>query len=178
MIHYLTPYSVNGNLGKAYNAAAKLIVNPEDWIVFLDGDTCFLTADYGKIILENLAIHGKDCGLISCLTNRVGNKEQCYMGLVSEDPNILNHIKTAEKLSKEKRHEIAITDRVISGHLMAIQKKTWDLIGGADHGLLGVDTELSRRVWRKQLKIGILQGLYIFHKYRINTNRYDVSHLK
>lgn len=177
MIHYFTPYALDKNLGKAYNRSADLVANNEDWIVLMDGDVMFLTPDYGHIISENIERH-KDISLFTCLTNRVGCKRQCYGHEISSETDIMRHISLAQRLAKERRHEIVETDWVISGHLLAIQKRIWNKIGGAKDGLLGVDNYISKQVLDKGLKIGIMQGLYVFHKYRFETGTDNRDHLK
>lgn len=176
MIHYFTPFAIDKNLGKSYNHYASL-VKDEDWICFKDRDVFFLTHDYGRIIKENIDLH-KDISLFTCLTNRVGNKKQCFNGNISDDPDIRNHYEISLTASQEKRHDVILTDWVISGHVMIIQKKTWNKIGGAKDGLLGVDNYISKQILNHKMKIGILQGLYVFHFYRFNSTVENTAHLK
>ena len=90
MIWYFTPYSIEGNLGKAYNDYCKLVQNEEDWICFIDGDVCFLNSDWGKHF-EDLIEKYPEAGIITCFTNRIGCKEQCYTNEISENSDMKYH---------------------------------------------------------------------------------------
>lgn len=174
MIYYFTPSSTDKNLGMAYNLYAQLL-KTDDWMCLQDRDVMFLQEDYLHIIQETVDKH-PEVSLFTCLTNRVGNPRQCYKGEISEDPNILNHYDIAKSLGSQ-RTDVVYTENVISGHLMLIQKKTWSKIGGAKNGLLSVDNDISRKVLASGGKIGIMQGLYVFHYYRMKSGRLDKSHL-
>jgi hypothetical protein len=52
---------------------------------------------------------------------------------------------------------------------MMFQKKTWKKYGGfKGNGLFGVDTRFSRDVLRSGNMIGLMEGVYGFHYYRLN----------
>lgn len=178
-IWYFTPCSDRKNLAEAYNLYGSLVKNPDDWIVFQDRDIMYMTPDYFEIIKETIE-KNPDYRLFTCMTNRVGNLVQCHDALISENPDLLHHEGIATLRAKENRHEVKSTHLVISGMWMAIQKKTWDRIGGAGTrpGLLGVDNYISRKIIACGMKIGVMQGLYVLHYYRLRTGRLDKSHLK
>ena len=72
-IYYLTAWASDKKYGKALNSHIKHL--PDDsWIVVMDGDTCFLTEDYGTIIEE--AIEDNPAAtLMTCRTNRSYNQQ-------------------------------------------------------------------------------------------------------
>jgi GT2 family glycosyltransferase len=177
MIHYTSPYSIEKDIGKAYNQAMKHL-NQDDWMCFTDADLMFLTSDYGHQIQDIVNLY-PDTGLFTCLTNRIGNREQQYNNFINEDPNILNHRRIALQLQREKRTQVIETKIVISGMLFLIKKSTWDKIYGAPEGkgLLTVDNHIAKRVLQIGMKIRIMQGVYVFHFYRLDTNKDNVSHL-
>jgi len=79
MIHYLTPYSTDKNIGKAYNEAiGALVTAPNDWVVVMDGDISFLTPEWGRQIAE--VASNTDFALIGCITGRLRSKYQLYNG--------------------------------------------------------------------------------------------------
>ena len=178
MIHFHSPYSLIKDIGKAYNESAKLVTDPNDWICFTDLDSMFLVPDIGhqlqEIIDQNL-----EAGLLTCVTNRIGNVHQKYDGKISDEPNILEHRKIALQLSREKRHQVKEIITPISGHLMLIKKATWDSIGGAPEGrgLLSVDNTISNRMTRHGYKTILMEGVYLFHFYRMDTHIKDRRHL-
>lgn len=177
MIHYSSPFSLEKDLGKAYNQAISLIPD-NDWICFTDGDTLFLTSDYGKQLQEIVDLH-PNTGLFTCITNRVGQKQQCYNNTISEDPNILNHRRIALQIQREKRHQVKPLNIVISGHLMLIKKSVWKEVGGFPEGtgLLAVDNKFSSRILRAHKQILLMEGVYLFHYYRLLEGSHDKSHL-
>lgn len=178
MIYYSSPYSIGKDLGKAYNEEMNRTPDPESWVCFTDGDCQFLTSDYGHQLQEIINKH-PDTGMFTCYTNRVGNLQQCYNGIINQDPNILNHKRIALQLQKEKRTEVKEINNIISGMLMLIKKSTWDLIHGAPEelGLLSIDNHISQRVLNAGMKIRLMEGVYIFHFYRLDTGVENKSHL-
>lgn len=160
-----------------YNHYASLVQNEEDWLCFIDRDCMFLADDYGHQLEEIIAIH-PNVGMFTSITNRVGQKKQCHNGVISNDPNLLNHRKITLELSKTKRHVVSPIPNPISGHLMLIKKKTWNSIGGApeNRGILSVDNTISNRVVRKGYSLMLMEGVYVTHYYRME-NYLDKSHL-
>ncbi len=177
MIYFSSPSALDGNLGAAYNQYMRLLPFDEDWMCFTDLDVCFLSPDPHKQIQEIIDLY-PDTGMFTCLTNRVGTLSQCLNGVISEDPNIINHATIAYDLSINKRHDTSWMYNVISGHLMIVKKKTWVEVGGAMDGLLGVDNDISRKILSNGHNIVLMEGLYVFHKYRIEKDRYDKTHLQ
>lgn len=180
-IHYFKPFNLNKNIGKAYNEAMSLLSEGNDWGCLLDGDTMFLTSNYGKQIsdiIENYK-ENKNIGILTCLTNRIGNPYQRYNGIINEDPNIKNHIKIALKLQKEKYLDLLEIPRTISGHMMLIPKWVWEEAGGFDEeGILQIDNKFSKKILLMGKKIYLMQGIYIFHNYRLLQGKKDKTHLK
>ncbi len=176
MIYFSSPSALDGNLGAAYNQYMQLLPFDDDWMCFTDLDVCFLSPDPHIHIQELIDLH-PDTGMFTCLTNRVGSLGQCYKGAISKDSDVVNHTKIAYDLSVNQRHNTSWVYNVISGHLMVIKKKTWFEVGGAKDGLLGVDNDISRKVLGNGHNIVLMEGLYVFHKYRIEKSIHDKSHL-
>jgi GT2 family glycosyltransferase len=181
MIQYFTPFDINKNIGKAYNESMSLLPNDDDWGCLLDGDTMFLTPNYGKQlydIVENYK-NLNDIGLFTCLTNRTGNPYQRYNGVLSENSDLKNHRDIAYQLQKEFYLNISEIPRTISGHLMLIQKKIWKSVGGfKEEGILKIDNDFSKKILLSGKKVFLMKGLYIFHYYRLFEGKRDKTHLK
>lgn len=175
MIHILTPYSIEKNLGKAYNESVRLL--PDDsWACVTDYDVMFLTPDCGVILQEyvNMFPH---TGIFTCLTNRIHPlaKDQLLNG-VSEFTDIMIHTKIAQS-QREKLYQVKEVDHPISGFLMMFKKSTWERIKFVENGkCLGVDNFFSDAVLKSGLKINVMEGLYVWHSYRIENIK-DKSHL-
>jgi GT2 family glycosyltransferase len=174
-VYYFTPYATNKNLGAAYNEYMELLPNDDDWACFLDGDTMFLIPDWGNIIQQAIEKH-PDTGMFTCYTNRVNNPQQLYRGMFSENGDIRAHRNIAIACRELHPYQVTPLSRVISGMMMVIQKKTWKEFRFGD-GLLGVDTNISRRLLKAGKPVMLMQGIYLLHYYRMNEGRHSTEHL-
>lgn len=175
MIHILTPYSNEKNLGKAYNESVSLLPD-NSWACVTDYDVMFLTPDCGRI-LHDYAVKYPETGIFTCLTNRIHPmaKDQLLNG-VSDFTDILIHTKIAQS-QREKLYQVKEIDHPISGFLMMFSKKTWvNHNFPEDRKCLGVDNVFSDSVLRSGLKICVMEGLYVWHSYRMENIK-DKSHL-
>lgn len=175
-VHISTPYRTDKNLGKAYNETLSSIPDGDAACV-LDYDVMLLTPDAGAIISE-YAIRFPH-NLLTCFTNRVSplSKKQLLGGTVSNDPDVRNHIKIAEK-QRTLLYSASPVNRDISGFLMVIPKSLWKDYPFDESGkCLGVDTYYGRRIREAGRIIYRMNGLYVFHAYRITTHITDKSHL-
>lgn len=176
-VHIIKPYSIEKNLGKAYNESMRLIPE-DDWACLMDYDTMFLTPDCGQILHEYVMKYDF-AGLFTCFTNRIHPMatSQLLDGLLSENYNVDYHI---ERAYNQKRKLFTVTDikREISGFLMMISKQTWNEIKFQESGkCLGVDNDFSLRVLGAGKHILRMDGLYIFHQYRMKNGIKDKTHL-
>jgi hypothetical protein len=175
-IWYSNPYSVEKNIGKAYNEFCDLVPNEDDWIVMQDGDMMYLRPDFGSVIHDTLQKHGDKYQLFGCLTNRLASTHQLHENTFSNDHDIMNHLQIAKQYDGTE----VVDTHGIAGLFMCFQKKTWKKVGGFQENTHTFDSEFSVKVKRKGMKIGIMKGLYVYHQYRpwSNSPRTDVKHLK
>lgn len=172
-VHHLTPYALDKNLGKAYNEAMDLI--PEgDTACITDYDVLFLTPDGPAIVAEYARLFPD--AMLVCYTNRIHPTSK----QLADNPNndrVKNHIQVAEQ-QKRFLYQVTELKENVSGFLMALPKKIWQ-----DHpfdqtgGCLGVDTLYWKRLVKAKVKILRMDGLYVWHTYRLATNIHDKSHL-
>lgn len=175
MIYYFTPFALNKDLGTAYNHYMSLLPHDNDYACFVDADVMWLTDDFGKQISDILKAN-PDVGMFTCLTNRVGNKQQCHNKIISSNPNLNYHREIALSLQKEKYDQVKELKRIISGHVMIIQKKIW-FSNKFQPGMLGVDNKISRLLIDKGYKVLLMEGVYVMHYYRLNEGRDYKDHL-
>lgn len=176
-IHIQIPFSPEKDLGKSYNEACSLV--PEgDWICLLDHDVMFLTPDAINIMYEYVR-RNPTAGLLTCYTNRIHSISPQLLCGFSEvhSTNITHHINVAEK---QKQHLYETTDlrKNVSGFLMLFSKETWkkhQFIEGI--GCLGVDTAFWQSLVAAGKKILRMDGLYVFHVYRLSNGINNKSHL-
>lgn len=176
-VHICSPYRVDKNLAKAYNDAMQRI-GEDDWNCFHDIDVTFLTPDSGAI-LEEYARRFSDAGIFTCYTNRVSSLSipQLLGGKVSENRDILHHIELAEK-QKSRLYNVTTIDQDISGMVMMISKKMWNQFQFEENRkCLLVDTYYGRRLRNAGKMILRMDGLYVFHIYRMLNGVKDKTHL-
>lgn len=177
MIHILKPFRPDKNLGRAYNEAMQMIPDGE-WACLCDLDTCFLSPDAGTVLHEYVK-RFPDTGLFTCYTNRVHELavEQLYAGRISDNLDMRHHHEIAEV---QKKHLYSVTpiDHPISGYLMMVKKEVWKETKFMEgHGCLGVDNFFSAAILAKGLKILRMDGLYLWHSYRIMNGVRNKTHL-
>lgn len=177
-VHIIKPYSTEKNLGKAYNEAMRLLPD-DDWGCLMDYDTMFLTPDCGEILHRYAHLYDF-AGLFTCFTNRIHPlaKDQLLDGVLSDSTNIEYHIDRAYN-QKRKLFQVTPIDHQISGFLMMISKKTWNDFKFFETGrCLGVDNDYSLRLLADEKKILRMDGLYIWHTYRLKNGINNKDHLK
>lgn len=178
MIHYITPYSTENNIGKAYNEAIDCVPDEGDWVVLRDGDTMFLTPNWGRVIEENLKLYGGEYALLGAKTNRIGVYHHKVDGMFDR-MDIRDHFQMALNLETVSRNKVQRVGFDIAGFFMAFQKKTWTAVGGFPENTPVFDRIFTRKVRQIEGKVGIMEGLYLFHCYRIwsDTPENETSHL-
>jgi GT2 family glycosyltransferase len=168
LIYTFIPYSLEKNLGQAYNNCMKLI-SDKDWAVFLDYDVMFTIRDW-QYHLDNVIKKYGDVGLYTCFTNRAGTKVQTAPGVDRNIHDLLYHMEFGRKLRKkygDRISDLKLEEKKrvrLSGFFMLISKKTWNRIGGSQRkGLSKVDWEIAQKIVDSKLKVFRIDGLYAYH---------------
>lgn len=174
MIHYLTPYRSDKNLGKAYNDAMRLIPDG-DTAVLMDIDVMFLLPEQPSMIEWHVL--SRPDAVLTCYTNRISDKSpQLYKGITNPVADIREHIDIAERVARNKT--IMPVSRCISGFLMVVPKSVWQRVPFPETGkCLAVDTVWSRQVLAKGIHIGLMTDIYVWHTYRLRHGIADKKHL-
>lgn len=160
-IRYITPFALDKNIGREYNQVISEL--PEDcYIVIRDGDTMFLTPDWGKQI-EEIIKNNPEYSLITCMTNRIGNDKQRVTGMFYEF-DLNKHHQEAVSRSKSLRTEV-IPHTIAPGMLMIFHKSLWNEIKFQERTIF-FDKRFSEKVLKSGRKIGLATGLYLLHLYR------------
>lgn len=175
---HIVPWTFDKNLSGFYNDKIMSLPNDNDWVMFTDRDTYFPNPDYGKHIERIIDKHGKNYGLFTCVTNRVGTGYQCVKNAWTIEKGIAHEEKSK---SLWYAHGVLVEDITnnspISGMMMLVQKKL--LVEGRllkDGLLLGADNELHYIAKESGKKVGLMKGVYIYHYYR-NGQRDNKKHL-
>ena len=177
MIHILKPFDTEKNLGRAYNKAMSTIPDG-DWACLMDLDTMFLTPDAGIILNEYVNEYPKT-GMFTCFANRIHplSHHQLIGGKISENTNVEYHIELAYE-QKLKTPKARVLNTLVSGFLMMISKETWNEIKfDESKKCLGVDNDYCAKLIQAKKSILRMDGLYVFHIYRLKNGINDKSHL-
>lgn len=169
MIYYFKCYDKKG-LWYGYRNAMNLLKS-EDWAVLMDGDTMFLGVRWGEQI-EYAITHYSDAGLITGVSNRSGyHWAQGYQGKFHEISDVKHWRKVALELEKKYFGQCTLINQKVTGLLMIIKKQIWDAHieqTGVDlEGNLGLDDHICERLLMHGQKIYRLEGLFVFHYYRL-----------
>lgn len=176
-LHVCTPYRTDRNLGLAYNEVMQSL-GDDDWAILTDYDILFLLPDTIKHLHEYPARY-PDAAVFTCFANRshVNSKAQLLGGIVSDNTDIRYHIEKA-KYQTKFLYEATEINTHISGFLMMVSKKTWNEVPFVeDMKCLGVDTLFSKKLLERNKKIYRMDGIYVFHIYRLLNGVKNKEHL-
>lgn len=175
MIHYLTPYATDRNIGKSYNEACDLVPDG-DWICIRDGDTMFTTPDWGRMIDHVVRMHGAEYDLFGAVTNRIGWKHQAVPGMF--DMMDLKRHAEVGSIIQSGGPQVEATNELIAGFFMLFRKETWKNNPFPEDRSRArlFDMDFSMRIKRR----AVIRGLYLVHLYRLwsDNARTDVRHLQ
>lgn len=181
MIHYISPFRTDKNIGKAINDAI-IQLNPDDndWIVHVDQDVCFLRPDSKKQIEEILST--TDYRLLGVMTNRLGLTYQLLKGEIDNNNDILLHLVYANDSHNNHYGKVKEVKRgPIAAMVMCFKVSDWRSVGGFAENSLQFDIKFSDDLRAKGCNLGVMKGVYVFHLYRMWSNkdpRIDIKHLE
>ena len=179
MIFYSIPWDSTKNIGKYYNQFMEILPSENDFACFIDGDAMMLNTYFGKQ-LETYIEKYPECGIFTCMANRIGCEWQRAGNWYSND--IQEHRMIAETLNKGNYEIEDVTDKperkVMGGVMILIKKATWQKIGKfKDQGMLGIDNDIHWKAQKTGEKLYLMKEVYVFHWYR-GGNQLDKQHLK
>lgn len=180
-VNIMTPYSLEKNLGKAYNEAMRQI-GDDDWACLIDHDVLFLTPDAGRILHEYAVMienhYDRRPCLLTCYTNRIHHSSpQLLSPHGADETDMLFHLALAED-AKKNLYKVKEIDKNISGFLMLLPKRLWLEFPFDESGkCLGVDTNFWKRLKMAGIPMFLMMGMYVFHLYRMGKPITDKTHL-
>lgn len=167
-IHYIQPFAVDKNIGRAYNEACTLIPDG-DWICITDQDVMFLEPTTKRLIshaLEYDKSNGrKGHDLYTCMTNRLAQGWQLYRQTRSNNPDITYHMRVAGMLRREKGLQVEPYPHDVAGFFMLFPKNVWNAVPFEERSIT-FDTIFADTIRRAGGSVGLMTGVYVFHLYR------------
>lgn len=172
IIHYIKSGRADLNFGKAVNDTISCF-NDHDWICLMDIDTMPSYHEAFYKTVEGVA-KSTGYGLIGCMTNRCGMKDQLISGnrdIISHNTDWLHHREIGKALYQEHGYSVKGCKTTIAGLFMLFKKQVWTHVGGFKEGGVSVDGKFvdwhfCNDAINKGYLIGIAQGLYMIHQYR------------
>jgi hypothetical protein len=182
MIYFFTPCSFEKKLFEAYDSYINLVPKDNDWACFLDGDTLFFENNFGHQIQEYIDKF-PETGIFTSYVSRSAYHFMVPKDTIQDSDSIIYHRKRSQEIYAKLHGQVKEINNHISGHLVCIKKSTWLLIrsellkvcDGAN--LLGVDTQISKLILSRGLKIRLMRGIYLFHYYRLVEGKGYKQHL-
>jgi len=186
MILDITPYNTDKNLGKAYNDAFRNTSDEVTHICFRDGDTCWLTPDYGVHLAEYVRLHPTD--VLTCWTNRINERAEQQVKQVNtlrKSYDMRDHLMAGSGY-RRFIYETTPLRSFVSGFCMVVPRSVWvnhkfaEQQVYSDRGptnMLGVDNDFTNRIRAAGIQVLRMDGLYIWHTYRLLQGDNDKTHL-
>lgn len=164
-VFHITPY-FKGDIGKGINESIECL--PADaWVCIRDSDTLFLTPDAQRQIQE-IADSNPDFDLIGCRCNRLRSHYVTYeRDRLFECDSITAHVEAARQLETEHWGEVTPLPfgEVVAGMFMLMRVSTWQKYKIPEKTPY-FDSMYSDIIFFNGGKLGIAQGIYLFHLYR------------
>lgn len=178
MIYYFAPFDSEKKIGRSHNQHCELVPNDDDWICITDSDVLFLLPDTKKQIEAVIKKHGDNYQVFGCLTNRIASEHQLATDKLFDETDIWTHKLFADALQDLKYDEVEETKINVAGFLMVFQKKTWAKYRFSDNSIR-FDSEFTDKIRAEGGRLGIMQGVYVFHDYRLGHKNpcYHIDHL-
>ncbi len=171
-------------LGAAYHKCMSRLKAGE-WGMLCDYDMMFLCPDYMRQ-LEDIVIANPQYGCFTVTTNRLSKLRPQAMQLANVLPfdnhNIPEHYDAALKIQAAKRLQVLdITKKceegvpsTMGGLVILIKKEVWDKINSMGNPKplwtfnkhLTIDGKIHKRLCTLGIKLGLMQGVYVYHRYR------------
>jgi len=182
-IHYISPYSLEKDYGAVINETVALFDNiPQDWICLMDQDTMLFPQ--APHLIKHVTETYPYVGMFGARTNRIGQStilNRQRVDSMFEERDMHQHKKYAQLLFNQEGHKVTLIDRPIAGFFMLFRVATWLKVGGfkkklADGGYF--DMHFSNEVLNHGYHIGLINGLYVFHLYRMGEDFSKDDHLR
>lgn len=172
MVHFITPYRLDKDLGRAYNEAISMLPDG-DHVCLMDIDVMFLLPEQPAMIIR--AAQEYHNSLITCKTGRI-SASSAQKGY-DTGGDVAYAVQLARALHRTENYPVR-TKRPISGFLMCFPVSMWKQFKFKEGiGCLGVDTDWSTRLLRAGVNIFVLQNVYVYHLYRLENGIQNKNHL-
>ena len=136
----------------------------------------FLTPNWGTIIEEYVALYPN--AVLTCRTNRIHHLSKQLLADGLQILSVEGMIGQAECVKELRCVTTILPGEGMSGFLMVVPVALWQQIPFKEGiGCLGVDSQFRMDVHNAGKQILIMDGLLVWHTYRLATCVNDKTHL-
>jgi len=175
MISKFQPFSLTKDIGEEYNAHCE---GAKDWILILDYDVLIL--DYRAYFLMEKAIYNEPDCIFSCYASRIGYQWQRIWETWSENDSFLHHQKIAKEQADKYPNGETRPIQTAAGFFLLFHKSYWER-NRFQPKMIDSSGRMFDRVFcdeaMKKNKVRLIQGIYVWHTYRLGRKPNDTSHL-
>ncbi len=167
------------DLAWTYNEFMRLLPNDDDWGCFIDHDAMFTTSDWYQQMEKCIEAHPE----FSCLTvasNRVYAEWQIPMGVNKINHDMTYHRSVGANFQKDNGSnvvDVTVCDDIgkgpdhapLSGVVILYKKSAWKQVPFRllePNRLTGIDNLLHMDLRDRNLKVGLMTGVYVYHWHR------------
>ena len=174
-ISFMSAFNSTKDIGGEYNRLISKI--DDEWIFIKDGDSLFLTSDYGDRI-NKIIDSNEQFDVIGAITNRISVDSLRSTVDILCEPDMDNHIRTSNELWSKNGTMVTETKDTVAAFCMFFRREVWEKSKFKENSIV-FDREFCKDAIDNGFKIGIAQGLYLFHLYRWGKNnpKYYTNHL-
>lgn len=176
-IHFPTPFALDKNLGRAYNNEFKHVA-PEDYVCLRDYDTLFLLPDTIPHLYGYVQKY-PEIDIFTCYANRnhVSLPNQLLDGYTSTNVDIKTHIELAQRQT-HYLYDVTEIKGNIAGFFMLISKRLWTHVKFPETmKCFGVDFAYSALLRQHKVPVYRMDGIYLWHTYRLQYGVDNKKHL-
>jgi hypothetical protein len=175
-VFYGTPWRT-GDIGGGINEFVDALPS-DSWVCIRDGDTLFLTPNWGYQVEQVIARYGRQFAVIGAMCNRLKSPFQLHEGRFSDEADIGKHRDIALERWQRYGAHVREVPGPLAGMCMIFNKRTWQQTPFVGRSIY-FDKVFCGDVKRAGGRLGVAQGIYLFHLYRWGTaNPFDsVEHL-
>ncbi len=180
MIWKFQPFAIDKTkFGEEINTHCSIVPNSNDWILILDWD-CMILTPKSYSVIERAIENNPDVEVFGAMTNRVGLSFQRLGKEPDDNDSIRYHIQMAEELANKYHNGECKPCNQVAGFFMLFRKSYWEQNRFQEavmdkRGNL-FDYTFTRPAGRTG-KAKIIQGVYVFHQYRLMKDYRDKTHL-
>lgn len=182
IIYRFQPFACDKELGREYNGHCSLVPNDDNWIMILDWD-CYILDISSYHVIDKAIEKYPETEIFGAYTNRVGynwqlgpDNNKIYEQSLNYD--MAFHKKLAKAYASKRADGSCLPIPTVAGFFMLFRKKYWKQNPFQEKIMTDRGRTFDKQFCKGATDMKVIQGLYVFHQYRMDKDILDRSHLK